>query len=547
MEAYDVAWDAQIFLELAIRRGTSVALVSYDYEKYFDSFDYEWTHSMLVHLGVPSHLADMTRHLYQNMERVMEKGKALSLPFSAFNGFGQGDVLTLLPALLLVSWQFKVIDVTHRNVGKGAYVDDRYYRGSLSDLLEVGDIVHDFDKLAMHNTVDAKNEFMVTSEADRKILANTSIRGHTPKCTRHMEMLGYTVSTASRRICKYANKKADKAISSATDIYTAPLSAQNKKKTVSTKTLAIASYGTQWTRPALNKCVKLRGRIMKCIWGNSSKMRCREVVMAILNDPTKVDPHSCSAHRAFVDGRRMLRKNPQRFQDFSEVLNNLSDQQYVNGPVHGLARYSKYLGIKYKLQEGRIMLVMPTGAEVDLCTTNLTHLRACIRDACRRAILRDLTTRINGNNPKKKRQDMQGVTANVDLDATTSVVHTRRKCEHIQNPKQFLDRDETGKLHLPIDKPCILDATSSRRHQTIIAGSIQPPHRLKHTRGITTDLCPCAECQGVRCDTLHIFWNCPRWKSIRDPYLQAIERFCNKLKDMPHHLGKARHCPSRAT
>ena len=154
----------------------------------------------------------------------------MSLPFSAFNGYGQGDVLTLLPALLLVSWQFKVIDVSNKNVGKGAYVDDRYYRGSLKDLLEVGDIVHDFDQLAMHNTVDAKNEFMVTSEADRKTQAKTSIRGHTPECTRHMELLGYTVSTASRRICKYANKLADKAINSATDIYTAPLSSKKRKK-----------------------------------------------------------------------------------------------------------------------------------------------------------------------------------------------------------------------------------------------------------------------------------------------------------------------------
>ena len=115
-----------------------------------------------------------------------------------------GDVLSLLPALLLVSWQFKVIDVTHPLVGKGAYVDDRYYRGSLHDLLEVGDIVHDFDLLAMHSTLDAKNEFMVTSEEDRKRLAITKARGHVPRCSKHMEMLGYTVSTAARRICTYS-------------------------------------------------------------------------------------------------------------------------------------------------------------------------------------------------------------------------------------------------------------------------------------------------------------------------------------------------------
>ena len=38
------------------------------------------------------------------MKRVIKKGRALSAPFSVFNGFGQGDVMSLLPALLVVSW-----------------------------------------------------------------------------------------------------------------------------------------------------------------------------------------------------------------------------------------------------------------------------------------------------------------------------------------------------------------------------------------------------------------------------------------------------------
>ena len=186
---------------------------------------------------------------------------------------------------------------------------------------------------------------MVTSEKDRKTLANTSIRGHTPKCSKHIEMAGHTVSTAMRRVCKYANKRADKAIGSANDILAAPLTAKNKKKAIATKTIPIATFGNQWTRPSVSRCHKLRGRIMKCLWGSSSKMRCREIVLAVLNDPTKVDPHSSSAFRAFVDARRMIRKNPQRLQDFCEILYNLDKEQYVNGPAHGLARYFRYLGI----------------------------------------------------------------------------------------------------------------------------------------------------------------------------------------------------------
>ena len=92
---------------------------------------------MLLHVGLPVHLAEMTHHLYTNMERVIKKGRTLSRPFTAYNGFGQGDVLSLLPALLLVSWQFKVIDKTHPLVQKGAYVDDRNFCGSLDELLQV--------------------------------------------------------------------------------------------------------------------------------------------------------------------------------------------------------------------------------------------------------------------------------------------------------------------------------------------------------------------------------------------------------------------------
>ena len=41
MEALDVAWEAQRDLERAIQQGHAKCLASYDYEKYFDSFDHQ--------------------------------------------------------------------------------------------------------------------------------------------------------------------------------------------------------------------------------------------------------------------------------------------------------------------------------------------------------------------------------------------------------------------------------------------------------------------------------------------------------------------------
>ena len=246
-------------------RGQDVGLIALDYDKYLDSFHHEWTRDMLIHIGVPAHLANMTYDLYTNMDRVIKKGRSLSLPFQAFNGFGQGDVLSLLPALLLVSWQFKVIDKTHPKVEKGAYVDDRNYRGKLEDLLGVCEIVHKFDNLALHNTLDSKTEFLATSKADKTKLMKTVIGGHVPKVPQHIELVGYTISTARKAVCTGANKRADKACETADAISHAPLNAGNRKRAVETKTIPTATYDCNWNRPSVQRAAKLKSKIMNCI------------------------------------------------------------------------------------------------------------------------------------------------------------------------------------------------------------------------------------------------------------------------------------------
>ena len=80
---------------------TTTVFAAYDCRKYFASFQHEFSSNMMAHAGMPKPLVAQTLHLYANMQRVMKRGKARGTPFKAFNGFGEGDVLSLLPALLL--------------------------------------------------------------------------------------------------------------------------------------------------------------------------------------------------------------------------------------------------------------------------------------------------------------------------------------------------------------------------------------------------------------------------------------------------------------
>ena len=49
-EALDIAWDIQAFLERAAMLNEDAAVSSYDYAKYFDSFDHQWTKNSCLSL-----------------------------------------------------------------------------------------------------------------------------------------------------------------------------------------------------------------------------------------------------------------------------------------------------------------------------------------------------------------------------------------------------------------------------------------------------------------------------------------------------------------
>ena len=86
-------------------------------------------------------------------------------------------------------------------------------------------------------------------------------------------------------------------------------------------------------------------------------------------------------------------------------------------------------------------------------------------------------------------------------------------------------QDDENKLGTPYK----LDAKMNRRLQTIMAGSVRAPHRLKHSNHMKCDLCDHPQCCQSRCDTKHIFWDCHKFSHIRSKYTNAIQ---NKLKQL---------------
>jgi len=189
-------------------KGTAVVLSSYDFSKYFDSFEHGLTKEFLLHTGAPPMLANLLHDLYRNMKRVMKRpAKSLSEEFQGFNGFRQGDVLPLLPALLLVSFQFKVIEKLVPKVEKGAYMDDRNFRGTLEDLLEADKLVHHFDAFAGHETQAKTTAFITTCSKDNEKLKKTVLQGAKPKLPDQIQNCGLRYHNVQKKAMQKRRQK----------------------------------------------------------------------------------------------------------------------------------------------------------------------------------------------------------------------------------------------------------------------------------------------------------------------------------------------------
>jgi len=154
-----------------------------------------------------------------------------------------------------------------------------------------------------------------------------------------------------------------------------------------------------------------------------------------------------------------------------------------------------------------------------------SHFKACVRESCRYAAVNHLCARNSKANKDVGRQDMEGIKPYIDLHATLAIVNKKPASKVGQTTPEVLEQDGEEEIsNKAMCKPCWLPPARLRTLNTIIAGSIRPPHRLIHAKVkvMEDDKCTFPQCKGARSDTLHIFWNCHRWRSIRAPYLTVL-------------------------
>ena len=121
-----------------------------------------------------------------------------------------------------------MMDVNFPTIEKGAYYDDRNFRGTREKLVELDEQIHAFDKTAGHSTQAVKTVFICTNPKDRNILKRCKLGGSFPKYPQFTELVGCMVTAAKRKQCALQDKRFTKTMATIDRIISAPVRAARR-------------------------------------------------------------------------------------------------------------------------------------------------------------------------------------------------------------------------------------------------------------------------------------------------------------------------------
>ena len=156
-------------------------------------------------------------------------------------------------------------------------------------------------------------------------------------------------------------------------------------------------------------------RLISAIWRKHSRMRCAEIVLAGLHEPTRVDLFFAAAYRGIMLSRRIALKSDARYAQFVRSVTAARTSvklRNLHGPAHGFLRSCAALGISVDIEGDEIFLTMPTGTRIALSSLLSAYLATCRKEAAQHVILQHLADRVGDETGKHgyPRKDYRQVT-----------------------------------------------------------------------------------------------------------------------------------------
>ena len=109
----------------------------------------------------------------------------------------------------------------------------------------------------------------------------------------------------------HANAKLFGAVTTAGKVNNLATTRHRRRRIHATVTITQMTYPTLWSIPNSASLTNLRTKTLRGIWGDTSKLRAVEVVLAILNDPIQLEPTMAVVANALCTAQKEPEQNGQ--------------------------------------------------------------------------------------------------------------------------------------------------------------------------------------------------------------------------------------------
>ena len=261
------------------------------------------------------------------------------------------------------------------------------------------------------------------------------INGHKPSCPEFFVLVGNIITALHKRLAAKANCNLAKATQSAVRLQRASVPKSKKAFAFGCAVVPRAIANTQWNLPSFLAMSRLRTIILGGVWGCRARMRCVEILMTVMFDPTRLDPFFAAIYQSFGALRRLLRGSVDRHNNFLDNLmiavkhQEANEDWKITGPVHGFLNACRHLGIVLDTDHRGLTITSPYGTNVDVLSADRTLFNMVVRGSVRHTILGGLQKRTATPRAKGYRKDTPGAGAYLDIRATRINFDTPSKRE----------------------------------------------------------------------------------------------------------------------
>ena len=458
---------------------------------------------LLTKLGLDEGIERGLTAQYSNLQRRFRVANSIGDVFKSHNGIVQGCSLSVTMINVLFAVLHKRMVKVCPQIRLSLFLDDlkfwlrkRYSR----QFRKVWEQIQIFDRLSGQRTNTKKTVLFATKRSLAKTVAKCLPKE--VKIERVIKSLGFSHNTTKGANAKLQDVRVHSAIAAISRIAKMPITIPTKImfiKCVATKKWI---YGTETQIPSARALTRLRGALLRCLWGSKRAMRCAPVVLSVVNDPL-MEPLAAISDHVLRCLRDMHKKRSDALPRLAMLCDAQGEAVANSGLVGTLNRVLHFLG--WKTHNIRNLIFKRDGEpDINLRTGSDAFIGNEIKRAARKATLR-LTP---------ERKDMQGLAGgDIDVHAVSALVkcgvkpkdHVKVACEKIigEIPDQYLRGVIRGNV-----AGCFMDGP--RLHA---AG-------LKATR--MCERCGAAEDE----DMDHIMLRCPATRVLREKLSEQAEAMC---------------------